>query len=71
MCTQEGVLTWRIINSFSQLVLPPVALQVRPGSVCSGKVGEEAWNHFFMGNHFEKGQHALLNEGEENEMVRF
>ena len=24
-----------------------------------------------MGDHFEKGQHALLNEGEENEMVRF
>nr|XP_060496924.1 probable cation-transporting ATPase 13A4 [Panthera onca] len=31
----------------------------------------EEWNHFFMGDHFEKGQHALLNEGEENEMELF
>ncbi|XP_042812958.1 probable cation-transporting ATPase 13A4 isoform X1 [Panthera tigris] len=31
----------------------------------------EEWNHFFMGDHFEKGQHALLNEGEENEMDEF
>ncbi|XP_070946748.1 probable cation-transporting ATPase 13A4 isoform X3 [Macaca nemestrina] len=35
-----------------------------------GKVRKEVWNHFFMG-HFEKGQHALLNEGEENEMEIF
>ncbi|XP_063478053.1 probable cation-transporting ATPase 13A4 isoform X2 [Symphalangus syndactylus] len=33
-----------------------------------GEVREEAWKNFFMG-HFEKGQHALLNEGEENEMT--
>ncbi|XP_063478055.1 probable cation-transporting ATPase 13A4 isoform X4 [Symphalangus syndactylus] len=35
-----------------------------------GEVREEAWKNFFMG-HFEKGQHALLNEGEENEMEIF
>ncbi|XP_016798002.2 probable cation-transporting ATPase 13A4 isoform X4 [Pan troglodytes] len=35
-----------------------------------GKVREEVWNNLFMG-HFEKGQHALLNEGEENEMEIF
>ncbi|KAL0599626.1 hypothetical protein AAY473_029502, partial [Plecturocebus cupreus] len=33
-----------------------------------GKVREEVWNNFSMGDQFEKGQHALLNEGEENEM---
>lgn len=69
MCAQEGVLTRRIINSFSQLAAV-VPWQVSPGCVCSGEVRKE-WNYFFMGNHFEKGQHALLNEGEENEMVRF
>lgn len=69
MCAQ-GVFTWRIINSFSQLTTAEPQ-QVRPESGSSGKVREEEWDHFFMGDHFEKSQHALLNEGEENEMVRF
>ena len=61
------------INSFSQL-----ERESGGGWACSNstwthlfrKVREE-WNRFSMGDHFEKGQHALLNEGEENERVRF
>ncbi|KAG8515841.1 putative cation-transporting ATPase 13A4, partial [Galemys pyrenaicus] len=34
------------------------------------KVREEERSNFFMGDRFEKGQQALLNEGEENEMGR-
>ncbi|XP_054983681.1 probable cation-transporting ATPase 13A4 isoform X2 [Sorex araneus] len=35
------------------------------------KAREEPWNNSFMGDRFERGLQALLNEGEENEMDEF
>ena len=69
MCAPEGVLTWRIINSFRQLALPWLGKFkfVLDASTLEGQGGVES---FSMGDHFEKGQHALLNEGEENKKVR-
>lgn len=65
---KKEFLTWRIINSLIQR--QEVALELVLEAAANKGRGAGA-ERVSMGDHLEKGQHALLNEGEENEMVRF
>lgn len=65
---KKEFLTWRIINSLIQR--QEVALELVLEAAANKGRGAGA-ERVSMGDHLEKGQHALLNEGDENEMVRF